>query len=95
LTKADNLRATEPNVLAGYFRKKDKHITGSVTKALALAKKLAKRGDLILITGSLFVVGEARKLFPLQIGNCFPHKMETVSISKEKLFPSQSGKWDR
>ncbi len=61
LTKADSQRATDPNILAGYFRKKDKYITNSVTKAVTLARKLAKKEDLILITGSLFVVGEARK----------------------------------
>ena len=68
LTRADNPRAADPDILAGYFRKKDKYITESVVKAMALAGKLAKKEDLILITGSLFVVGEARKLFPNQEG---------------------------
>jgi len=58
LTKANNSRATDPEILAGYFRKKDKYITNSIAEAKILAQKLAKKADLILVTGSLFVVGE-------------------------------------
>jgi dihydrofolate synthase/folylpolyglutamate synthase len=65
LTKADTARATNPEILARYFKGKDKYITDSVAKAMTLAKKFAQKKDLILVTGSLFVVGEARKLFPL------------------------------
>jgi dihydrofolate synthase/folylpolyglutamate synthase len=61
LTKANNSRAANPGILAGYFRGKDKYITDSVAKAIRLAKRLAKKDDLMLVTGSLFVVGEARK----------------------------------
>jgi len=60
LTKADNPRATPPGVLAGYFSGKNIHQTGSVKEAKALAYKLAKKDDLILVTGSLFVAGEFR-----------------------------------
>ncbi|MCX5695944.1 MAG: bifunctional folylpolyglutamate synthase/dihydrofolate synthase [Candidatus Omnitrophica bacterium] len=58
LTKANNSRATDPRILAGYFRKKDKYITNGLAEAKILAQKLAKKEDLILVTGSLFVVGE-------------------------------------
>ncbi|MFA5276733.1 MAG: folylpolyglutamate synthase/dihydrofolate synthase family protein [Candidatus Omnitrophota bacterium] len=60
LTKADSIRATAPDTLALQFRNKEKYLTASVKEAKALAKSLARRGDLILVTGSLFVVGEFR-----------------------------------
>ncbi|MFH1641207.1 MAG: cyanophycin synthetase, partial [Candidatus Omnitrophota bacterium] len=62
LTRADNPRAAEPQALAGYFEHKKVHITNNVKEAQRLARLTAKKEDLILVTGSLFVVGEARKL---------------------------------
>jgi len=62
LTKADTPRAAEPETLAQYFKKKDTRITHSVKEAKSFAWRIADRGrDSILVTGSLFVVGEARK----------------------------------
>ncbi len=95
LTQAYNPRATEPEVLAGYFmvqesiplraqvkhfpiplRKSPKviaegdflegkeiYLTNNVKEAIDLAKQKADSKDLVLVTGSLFVVGEARELF--------------------------------
>jgi dihydrofolate synthase/folylpolyglutamate synthase len=63
LTKADNPRATEPKSLAKYFNGQPVKIRQSVKAAATLARRLAKKEDLILFTGSLFVVGEARHLF--------------------------------
>ena len=63
LTKADNLRATEPESLVKYFNGKEVHITDNVKEAKELAYHLAKKEDLILVCGSLFVVGEFRTLF--------------------------------
>ncbi|MDD4953543.1 MAG: bifunctional folylpolyglutamate synthase/dihydrofolate synthase [Candidatus Omnitrophica bacterium] len=63
LTKADNPRATKPEDLAKYFNDRKQHITNNVPEALGLAQKEANREDLILITGSLFVTGQARGLF--------------------------------
>ncbi len=64
LTAAHNPRAVNPAKLAGYFSGTGKacqvHITGSVQEAKAMAFKIAGRDDLILVTGSLFVVGEFR-----------------------------------
>jgi dihydrofolate synthase/folylpolyglutamate synthase len=68
LTKSVNPRAAEPAALRKYFlgrgtgRGKGKaiHITGSVKEAKDLALRLAYKEDLILVTGSLFVVGEFR-----------------------------------
>jgi dihydrofolate synthase/folylpolyglutamate synthase len=60
LTKSTNPRATSPKVLAQYFDGKIAHKTNNVKKAKAKAFSLARKEDLILVTGSLFVVGEFR-----------------------------------
>ena len=60
LTKANSIRATKPGVLAKQFKNKKNYITESVKEAKTLAKSLARKEDLILVTGSLFVVGEFR-----------------------------------
>jgi dihydrofolate synthase/folylpolyglutamate synthase len=60
LTKANNPRASNPEELARYFPGKDVYITYSVKEAKKKAWALADKQDLILITGSLFVVGEVR-----------------------------------
>lgn len=60
LTKADNPRAMEPAALAKYFNGKETQITDNVREAKELARSLAKKEDLILACGSLFVVGEFR-----------------------------------
>lgn len=63
LTKANNPRATEPKILAEYFNGKELHLTNNVKEAETKAISIANKEDLILVTGSLFVVGEARDLF--------------------------------
>jgi dihydrofolate synthase/folylpolyglutamate synthase len=60
LTKANSPRATAPEKLAGYFRGKEPYLTQGVKEAKTLAQRLAKKEDLVLVTGSLFVVGEFR-----------------------------------
>ncbi len=60
LTKADNPRAAEPRTLAAYFKNKKTFITDNIKEAKAKAIDTAKKEDLILATGSLFVVGEFR-----------------------------------
>ena len=59
LTCAATTRAIDPAELAGYFKRK-LHLTQSVKEAKLLAGSLAGKKDLILVTGSLFVVGEFR-----------------------------------
>jgi len=63
LTRADNPRAADPNILHNFI-KRDRiiGITSSVKEAVALLKKSVKKEDVIVVTGSLFVVGEARRL---------------------------------
>lgn len=60
LTQANNPRATHPRVLAGHFSGKPVHITSSLKEAKIVACRIAKKEDLILVTGSLFVVGGFR-----------------------------------
>lgn len=60
LTKSANPRASQPQELAEFFKGRDIHITNSIKEAKAMAQALAKKEDLILVTGSLFVAGEFR-----------------------------------
>lgn len=65
LTKANILeRAADPHVMKELIKSKDKNVylTKSVEEALGKARRLASKDDMILVTGSLFVVGEARKI---------------------------------
>ena len=61
LTRANHPRAANPKGLKKYFLAKSDggaYITNSVKEAKRLALSLANKEDLILVTGSLFVVGE-------------------------------------
>jgi len=64
LTRADNPRAAVPENIKKQMVWRDKPLvlTNSVSEAVQEAKKIARGRDLILVTGSLFVVGEARGL---------------------------------
>ena len=57
ITKSNNKRAADPNVIKKYFNK-NSIIIKNPKKALDYAKKTAKKRDLILVTGSIFLVGE-------------------------------------
>lgn len=61
-TSAQNARSAPPASLPKYLRqrKKDIYITNNVEEAKRLALRLAEKDGLILVTGSLFVVGEFR-----------------------------------
>ncbi len=63
LTKANNPRAAKPESLVKYFAGKDAYLTTNVREAINLARQKSKEKHLILITGSLFVAGEARFIF--------------------------------
>lgn len=60
LTAAFNPRAGAPQDLAKYFKTKVTHITRNVKEAKEISRHIANKEDLILVTGSLFVVGEFR-----------------------------------
>lgn len=59
LTQALTPRAASCEKLAGYFKRK-LYLTRGVKEAKLLSARLAQKNDLILVTGSLFVVGEFR-----------------------------------
>ena len=61
LTKSRHMRAAQPDTIAAAFTRPDIIVetTDSVKQALQRARDLASEDDLICITGSLFVVGEA------------------------------------
>ncbi len=59
LTRADNPRACLPAEMAPFLR--GAITIGSVARAVRLARKLKRRGDLVLVTGSFYVAGEAMK----------------------------------
>jgi len=56
LTRADNARACAPADLAAV---RPGTTIGSVARAVRLAEKMARKGDLVLVTGSFYVAGEA------------------------------------
>lgn len=58
LTKADNLRAAEPVYINRFFRRKDVFVRDNIRKAYDLAGELACKNDMILITGSVYLVGD-------------------------------------
>jgi dihydrofolate synthase/folylpolyglutamate synthase len=60
LTKSCNPRAQQPEALLEYFQDRPAYITQGVKEAQELVKGIAARKDLVLVTGSLFVVGEFR-----------------------------------
>jgi dihydrofolate synthase/folylpolyglutamate synthase len=62
-THSRHPRATPPRGVASEFRRyTDKvRITDTISQALDMARDMAAEGDLILITGSLFVAAEARE----------------------------------
>jgi dihydrofolate synthase/folylpolyglutamate synthase len=62
ITKSSNSRACEPEKLKDFFYKDKIVITNSVSEAVEHAKKIANKQDMVLITGSLFTVGEARDI---------------------------------
>ena len=59
LTRAQTPRAVNPEKLSAYFKRRV-YLTQSVKEAKLLSATLAHKEDLILVTGSLFVVGEFR-----------------------------------
>ena len=57
ITKSDNEKAEKPKIMQKYF-KTNSIIINNPKKALKYAKKIAAKNDLILVTGSIFLVGE-------------------------------------
>jgi dihydrofolate synthase/folylpolyglutamate synthase len=70
-TRAENPRSARPEVLAALFTAQGKSATTSesVPQALEQARQKTGKNDLICVTGSLFVVGEALKYLTKLPGN--------------------------
>lgn len=64
VTKANNPRAVQPMDIRTHIENTTKEVTVTYTveEALKGAKQKAKKDDMILVTGSLYVVGEARQI---------------------------------
>jgi len=62
LTRANSPRAVAPHILAGFFQDKENYLAANVKQAQELSFRLAGKEDLILVSGSLFVVGEFRNV---------------------------------
>ena len=75
LTRSLNPRAESPERLAHAFRPWQSHpqIAASVTDALQRAQENAHSDDLVVVTGSLFVVGEPLAALGLASDGCPPH----------------------
>jgi dihydrofolate synthase/folylpolyglutamate synthase len=65
-TKVDNIRSADPNELAARYVElygKMAQVAPTLADALAIAYRAVTKEDLITITGSFYLVGEAKKLF--------------------------------
>ncbi len=63
VTKSSNNRAFDPVMLKSFFKPETTVVKNTVSEAVEYAKKIGKKQDIIVITGSLFTVGEARDTF--------------------------------
>ncbi|MBD3426626.1 MAG: bifunctional folylpolyglutamate synthase/dihydrofolate synthase [Candidatus Omnitrophica bacterium] len=62
LTRATSERAADPEIIRGFIRRRSAMITRDVPEALGGAFKLAEESDLILVTGSFYVIAEVRDI---------------------------------
>ena len=68
-TKVDNIRSSDPNELAARYTElygKMAQVAPTLSDALAIAYRAVTKEDLICITGSFYLVGEAKKFFAAQ-----------------------------
>jgi dihydrofolate synthase/folylpolyglutamate synthase len=65
-TRIDSVRTADPDELAARYVElygKMAQVAPSLEEALAIANRAVTKEDLICITGSFYLVGEAKKLF--------------------------------
>ena len=65
LTKPENSRAMEPDTMLNFFMHlglKNIFLTTSVSEAIEVSGNIVSPDDLICVTGSLYLVGEAKKM---------------------------------
>ena len=69
LTRPDNSRAIPPpalfDLLPAAVDRKEVFVTETVEEALAKAREVSTGGDLIVVTGSLYLVGEVKRLLSI------------------------------
>jgi dihydrofolate synthase/folylpolyglutamate synthase len=70
VTKSHSNRACSPAKLKEMIGKKEVIVKDEISNAIDYAKKIAKKNDLICITGSLFTVGEARDYLFKNLQKC-------------------------
>jgi dihydrofolate synthase/folylpolyglutamate synthase len=71
-TRVDNIRSADPSELsARYIDQYGKmaQVAQTLEDALAIANRAVTKEDLICITGSFYLVGEAKKLFASRLAN--------------------------
>jgi len=61
VTQAQNPRAAEPEKIAKFFKDKPISLARDSKEALNIAYSKTKKGDIIIITGSLFLIGEIKQ----------------------------------
>jgi dihydrofolate synthase/folylpolyglutamate synthase len=61
VTQSKNERACNPEKLEEFFSQ-EVNVTKNVSEAIKHAKNITNKKDMILVTGSLFTVGEARDI---------------------------------
>ena len=65
-TRVENIRSSDPNELAARYTElygKMAQVAPTLNDALAIAYRAVTKEDLICVTGSFYLVGEAKKLF--------------------------------
>jgi dihydrofolate synthase/folylpolyglutamate synthase len=65
-TKVNNIRTADPNELSARYQElygKMAQVANTLEDALAIANRAVTKEDLICITGSFYLVGEAKRLF--------------------------------
>ena len=75
-TRVDNIRSADPNELAMRYTElygKMAQVAPTLNEALAIAYRAVTKEDLICVTGSFYLVGEAKKLFASMANGKLPH----------------------
>jgi dihydrofolate synthase / folylpolyglutamate synthase len=60
LTKPNNPRSAEPDGMREFASNANIHLTSTVAEAIAKARQITDKNNLICVTGSLYLVGEAQ-----------------------------------
>lgn len=88
-TRSVSPRATDPEQLAGYYRGRvaDVRVSAGVAQALTMARDIAGPEDVIVVTGSLYVVGEALALLQGPAAAAYATGTALRSASGAAVFP--------